>query len=91
MAGLKKLIAGQAVSIPPESIEPGKCYLTGEGQVHRVRRPLPDGRVKYEYRRAVEAHGWTPGGVTDLIAFACRVERPVPCDWAPENDGGGQQ
>jgi hypothetical protein len=40
------------VSLPPESIEVGKCYLTDVGQVRRILHILPNGRVAYERRPA---------------------------------------
>lgn len=34
------------MSIPPESIEVGKCYLSNDGRVRRVVKFLPEGRVR---------------------------------------------
>ena len=38
------------MSVPPERIEVGKCYLMESGQVRRVLRIMPDGRFQYEHR-----------------------------------------
>ncbi len=40
------------MTIPPESIEVGKCYLMETGHVRRVTRMLPGGRVQFEQRAA---------------------------------------
>jgi hypothetical protein len=74
------------MTIPPESIVVGQCYLTTRGHVRRVIRILP-GRVQFE--RRVNTTGanwaWAPGLAADR-AFALSVERPVPCDWTAETD-----
>jgi hypothetical protein len=75
------------MSVSPESIKVGQCYLTLSGQVRRVVRLLPDGRVQYETRggAVARAFNWRTD-VLDLRSFAFSVERPVPCDWTPEMD-----
>jgi hypothetical protein len=76
------------VSVPPESIQVGQCYLSVTGQVRRVMRVLPDGRVQYEARggAVARAFNWRTD-ILDLRSFAFSVERPVPCDWTPEPKG----
>jgi hypothetical protein len=76
------------MSIPPESIQVGKCYLTTTGQVRRVIRIMPNGRVQYEHRlgHAVLKRQW-PSNIAEARTFAFAVEREVPCDWTPERDG----
>lgn len=73
------------MSIPPESIQVGQCYLMRTGHVRRAIALLP-GRVQYETRnRAPNRAGWTwRSGILDLKTFAAIVERPIPCDWTPE-------
>jgi hypothetical protein len=75
------------LSIEPASIQAGHCYLTTNGQVRRVLRLLPDGRVQYEFRNGAVARalGWK-AGVLDLRSFAFLAERVVPYDWTPEQD-----
>lgn len=75
------------VSLPPESIQSGQCYLTTNGQVARVMSLSAEGRVNYEFGSAAvaKAFGWT-AAVTDVRSFAHLIERPVPCDWTPETD-----
>ncbi len=75
------------MTIPPESIEVGKCYLMETGHVRQVRRLMPDGRVQYEQRpgHQVNAGAWRPG-MQEGRPFALLVEREVPCDWAREGD-----
>ncbi len=76
------------MSVPPESIQVGQCYLSVTGQVRRVMRVLPDGRVQYEARggAVARAFNWRTD-ILDLRSFAFSVERPVPCDWTPEPKG----
>ncbi len=76
------------MTVPPESIEVGKCYLTRSGEIRRVLLILPHGPVHYEARRAaiLQAFGWHEG-VLELALFAALIEREVPCDWTPEADG----
>ena len=75
------------MSIPPESIQVGQCYLTLSGQVRRVMRLLPDGRAQYEARggAVARAFNWRTD-VLGLRSFAFSVERAVPCNWTPEMD-----
>ena len=75
------------MTIPPESIEVGKCYLGDNGKVWRVVRLWPDSRVQFEFRARSrgEARVWKPGMLL-LRDFASSAQREVPCDWAPETD-----
>ncbi len=79
------------MSVPPESLEGGKCYLTLSGEVRRVLRLLPEARVHYETRLAAAAStfGWKEG-VLELTPFAALIEREVSCDWMLERDGEEQ-
>ena len=82
------------MSLPPESIEVGKCYLArgylvaggNAPMVRRVKQIHPDGRVQFERRRGLVPAGrpWPVSGTMQLDAFALAVEREVPCDWMPE-------
>ena len=76
------------MSIPPESIQVGQCYLMLDGEVRRVLRLLPNQGVHYESRlgASVQAFGWK-AGVLALSAFAALVDRPVPCDWTSGGNG----
>ncbi len=84
------------MSIPPESIEVGKCYLArgyhagreGYLRVRRVMKILPDGRVQFEQRRGPVApgHPWPGRNTMKLGVFVNSIEREVPCDWTPETD-----
>lgn len=74
------------MTVPPESIEAGKCYLMETGQVRRVVRLMSDGRVQYEFKGPASPRaGWRPG-MQEGRSFAFIVERQVPCDWTPEAD-----
>jgi hypothetical protein len=76
------------MSVPPESIEVGKCYLAGSQlgpRVQRVVAILPNRRVQYEWRKR-QGRKWKPG-VLDLREFAFGVDREVPCDWTPDQEG----
>ena len=75
----------QTMSLPPESIEVGQCYLTVSGSVRRVRAIL-QGRVQFENRVKVPngcPWGWRTS-MLDIKSFAFSAERPVPHDWTPE-------
>ncbi len=69
------------------SIQADQCYLTVNGQVARVVKLLPDGRVHYQFRNSAlaRAFGWHSGS-TSIETFVLMVERPVPCDWTSETD-----
>ena len=75
------------MALPPESIQPGQCYLMLSGYVRRVVGPH-QGRLRYETRAQVRKGArwaWKPG-IVDLKTFALMAERSVPCDWTPETD-----
>jgi predicted NUDIX family NTP pyrophosphohydrolase len=75
------------MSIAPENIQVGQCYLTVTGQVRRVMRILPDGRVQYEARGGAVARAFTRRtDIQDLRSFAFSADWPVPCDWTLEKD-----
>ncbi len=84
---------GRTVSIPPESIQVGKCYLCrdtahrgGDGlRVPRVIQILSDGRIQFEHRVGHTVKPWKMG-VQEGRSFAFMVEREVPCDWMPNID-----
>jgi hypothetical protein len=74
------------LSIPPESIQVGQCYLTDNGKVRRV-MALLSGRVQFQQRAAHRAT-WKASkpDILDMRSFAFTVERAVSCDWTPETD-----
>ncbi len=78
------------MSLPPESIEVGKCYLTHVGGLSRVQRVVtltPSGQVMIEVRRKLHHHTvWIPEE-RSLRLFAVSAECEVPCDWTPEAEG----
>ena len=76
------------MTIPPESVEVGKCYLTDTGLLRRVVRVMPNAKIQYEHRppRQGDAKTWKPG-MQSGRSFADLVEREVPFDWTPERDG----
>ena len=73
------------MSIPPEIIEVGKCYLTDGKTVRRVGTIHPDGRIQYEWRAGLRKK-WK-AGILPRREFAVAAEQEVPCDWRPERDG----
>ncbi len=77
------------MSVPPETIQVGQCYLTNMRTIRRVTGLLP-GRVRYEQRPAHRAT-WANyrADILDLRSFAFSVERPVPCDRRLESEEGG--
>ena len=75
------------MTIPPESIEAGKCYLAKSLSGPRLLKVIgvsPDGNIVYQ--QYAPGAGW---GVATLHrdAFAASANREVPCDWTPEGDG----
>ena len=74
------------MSVPPESIQAGQCYLTETGQVRRVLTLLPGSRVQYEWRNGMAMPKRWKMDAQALHSFAVLVERPIPCDWTPETD-----
>jgi hypothetical protein len=76
------------MSIPPKSIQPGRCYLfQGERglRLRRVIQILPNGRLQVEDRVGSTNPSWRPR-VMNLRSFQASVIREVPCDWTPEMD-----
>lgn len=76
------------MTIAPESIRVGKCYVTRNDQVVRVTGLLPDGYVLYAFRSGAVAGalGWTRAQ-TAVQVFVHLAEREVPCDRAPAGEG----
>jgi hypothetical protein len=74
------------MSIDPQSIHVGECYLTNAGKVRRVTALLP-GRVMYEQRQGgIGKYSRWIGGILDLRSFAATVERTIAQNWMPESD-----
>ena len=74
------------MSLPPESLEVGRCYLTNTGRVWRIIRVMPGERILYEQRsRRAPAKTWQPGMLVALAAEML-IERENPCDWKPEQN-----
>ena len=79
------------MSLPPESIEVGNCYLADQRQypqIWRVDAILPDGRLDYKARPVdpTARQHWKMR-MTSTELFAAAVSREVPCDWMPEREG----
>ncbi len=82
------------MSIPPERIPVGQCYLPrgdkrrGEEALGlgRVLQILSNGRVQYELRRGpVEpGHPWPRQRITSIMSFARQAKHEVPCNGTPE-------
>jgi hypothetical protein len=75
------------MTVSPESIEVGKCYLSRAGEVQRVLQFLPRDKVHYEYRGSpnIGAYRWTESTL-EFASFVVLLEREVPCDWTPATD-----
>ncbi len=84
------------MSLPPESIEVGKCYLVRTGRsdqpmgVRRIVRIMPDGRIQFEHRIASSKGVAWKAAIQDARSFAFMVEREVSCDRTPEADEAGR-
>lgn len=74
------------MSVPPESIQIGQCYVSAAGEVRRVLGLLPK-RVQFQ-QRAGHRRGWDVSIIDSLDrrSFAFAARKPVPCDWTPEAD-----
>ena len=71
------------MSIPPESIQVDRCYLTESGSLRQVTLTGSDGWVRYKERVGTGPwHSWTRK--LRKQDFAAAIERQVPCDWTPE-------
>jgi hypothetical protein len=78
------------MSVPPESIQVDRCYLTEGGSVRRVTSTGSDGWLQYRERDST-GH-WLDKRWTRRLrrqVFAGAALRQVPCDWTPETDGAG--
>jgi hypothetical protein len=75
------------MSIDPENIEVGQCYLMETGQIARVMALLPSAVVQF-LQRPGHMPDWARAKtrVLNLRSFAFSAERPVPCDWTLESD-----
>ncbi len=76
------------MSIPPESIQVDRCYLTEGGFIRKVTSTGSDGWVHYGERDSTG--DWPDKRWTRRLrrqAFASSAEREVPCDWTLEGDG----
>jgi hypothetical protein len=72
------------VSVPPESITPGKCFVTSGNQVRRV-LGIEDGKVTYEARGSKMIKGkWPRRSMVELTRFAADVVKEVPCHYDPD-------
>jgi hypothetical protein len=75
------------MSIPPESIAVGKCYLTLSGEARRV-VVCEHGKVTFHTGQRMRMPGLLPRRqVMTLTTFAQQALREVPCDWMPQGDG----
>ena len=75
------------MSVQPEAVKAGKCYLAKGGKAPRIRRVLrvlPDERVQYEQRSPTTT--WR-SGIQYKDVFASMLQREVPCDWSPDEEG----
>lgn len=71
------------MSVPPESIEAGKCYVTEDGQVRRI-LSIKAAMVTYEVRGPQMVEGkWPRRSMATLGRFAADVERLVLCNFEP--------
>ena len=76
------------MSVPPEVVKVGRCFVMAKGQVRRVTEITPDGRVNYKARGKRSSAPWgrgpTKSALPSLENFAQAVDRWVRCDWDPD-------
>ena len=68
------------MSVPPESIEVGQCFLFRGEVIRRVVSIMPNGDVQYELRGPRPLKG-------RLNAFASAAIKAVSCDYEPGSEG----
>ncbi len=82
------------MTISPESIQVGKCYLADRRQspqVWQVTTIFADGRLEYKNRPVnPELSQRLRSARTSLQLFASGIDRKVPCDWSPGADEASQ-
>ncbi len=72
------------MTVPPESLAVGKCYVTPGNQVRRV-LSVEAGKVTYEARGSKMIKGkWPRRSTVELGRFAADVAREVPCHYDPD-------
>ncbi len=67
------------MTVLPENIEPGLCYLITTGHVRRVTRVIPDRRIQDEYRMRHSVKN-RKTDIQEGRSFTFAVEREVACD-----------
>jgi hypothetical protein len=73
------------MSIEPEAIEVGQCYLTDHNTIMRVLRVMRDQRVQYEWRGGLRMK-WR-SGILPAREFVASADRRVPFDWTTGEEG----
>jgi hypothetical protein len=74
------------MSVPPESIEVGQCFLFRGEVIRRVVSIMPNGDMQYELRGPRPLKGWR-ADKGRLSAFASAAIKAVPCDYEPGSEG----
>ncbi len=80
------------MSLQPETIEVGKCYLGDRQRLLHVTHVTPDRWVRFRYHEAhpALADAWWAGRLS-VREFAAQALREVPCDWTPEGQEQGMR
>jgi hypothetical protein len=72
------------MSVPVESVTPGKCFVTPGNQVRRV-LSVDARKVTYEGRGRKMLKGkWPWQATVELGRFAADVAKEVPCHYDPD-------
>ncbi len=74
------------MSVPPDKIEVGQCYLFPGDLVRRVVAITPSGGVAYEVRGPRPLKGWRARSA-HLVSFAAGAITIIPCDYEPGSRG----
>ncbi len=74
------------MSIPPDRIEVGQCYLFPGDLVRRVVVITPDGGVEYLVRGPRPLKGWRARSA-NLVSFAAGAIMVIACDYEPGSCG----
>ena len=73
------------MTVKPNDVEVGKCFVTTTNQVRRVKNITSDDRIEYESRGGKSSMKWGFGPPLTALPkrekFAADVDHEVRCDW----------
>lgn len=76
------------MSVAPDTVQVGHCYLAKGQRFLQVTHVTPDGRVRFKYldsSASSRPDTWW-AGMQNLRDFAATALREIPCDWTSETN-----